>query len=731
VGLCLIADASVFDSILGWIQVIGLVGGGLGFVIFVHELGHFLVAKMCGVKCEKFYIGFDVPIKIGPIRLPSRLARFQWGETEYGIGIIPLGGYVKMLGQDDDPRAAQAEADRIKIRKGEAADEDTSATGEATSAKAAVAGSASTAPVSGPFAEDEYQLDPRSFPAKSVPQRMAIISAGVIMNLIFAVIFSAIAFSSGVSYAPCEIGDVVPGSPAWRVGLERGDLIVRIGKSDPSEHLRFNWDLRNAVVLAGKTDEMSITVRHTDGREESYALRPTIHQMPGVGEIPQLGIAPTADVVLYQKMPALKDYPAGQANPPFEGGDRVVAIDGQSVEDGYQIRSLLARLAGKAVTFTVERESKKDETEAGKRVDILVEPNPIKRLGLVMTMGAISGIYRGSPAEQAGFEIGDVLLTFDGQPIVDPMSLATQLIPYWGTEVEFQVGRGTSSEPVVVRATPRVPNSFENSFAHLGAPMAIRSLGLVFPIDPTILAVTENSPADGLEFEPGDKVVAIQFSTTKKDEENTKLIFDGEEIPLDDTTVTWPFIFANVQHMQSDTRIKLTLERNGQRRSITMHSSPVENEFLGERGLVFNAKVKIHRADSLTAAVGLGFRQTKEDLGRVGTILKKLTTGGISPNKLGGPLSIVTVAGMEASKGVSELLIFLTLLSANLAIINFLPIPALDGGHMMFLSVEWVRGKPVDERLQMGLTLLGIACLLCLMLYVSGMDIQRLYQRFF
>src|ERR1700733_6674133 len=67
----------------------------LGFVIFVHELGHFLVAKLCGVKCEKFFLGFDVGGK--------KIWSFTWGETEYGIGVLPLGGYVKMLGQDDNP----------------------------------------------------------------------------------------------------------------------------------------------------------------------------------------------------------------------------------------------------------------------------------------------------------------------------------------------------------------------------------------------------------------------------------------------------------------------------------------------------------------------------------------------------------------------------------------------------------------------------------------------------
>src|SRR3990172_12440144 len=111
VGLYLIA-AITLGGTLGLIWIILKVLIGLGLVIFVHELGHFLVAKACGVKCEKFYLGFDVPIKLGPIALPRTLGKFQWGETEYGVGVIPLGGYVKMLGQDDNPANAQKEAER-------------------------------------------------------------------------------------------------------------------------------------------------------------------------------------------------------------------------------------------------------------------------------------------------------------------------------------------------------------------------------------------------------------------------------------------------------------------------------------------------------------------------------------------------------------------------------------------------------------------------------------------
>ena len=96
--------------LIEWLElliVIIEVAIGLGMVIFVHELGHFVVAKLCGVKCEKFYLGFDIG--------GWRLCRFRWGETEYGIGALPLGGYVKMLGQEDNPARLREELERANV----------------------------------------------------------------------------------------------------------------------------------------------------------------------------------------------------------------------------------------------------------------------------------------------------------------------------------------------------------------------------------------------------------------------------------------------------------------------------------------------------------------------------------------------------------------------------------------------------------------------------------------
>ena len=104
--LFLIAADPSWSNLWGWGHIVQM-AIGLGIVIFVHELGHFLAAKACGVKAEKFYVGFDVPMpKIGPFQIPSKFFSFQWGETEYGLGIIPLGGYVKMLVQDENPANA-------------------------------------------------------------------------------------------------------------------------------------------------------------------------------------------------------------------------------------------------------------------------------------------------------------------------------------------------------------------------------------------------------------------------------------------------------------------------------------------------------------------------------------------------------------------------------------------------------------------------------------------------
>src|SRR5208282_726843 len=143
---------------------------------------------------------------------------FRWGETLYGIGILPLGGYVKMLGQEDNPGQLRKEMERARQ---EASSGPLPAEGQSAGA-AEVAGE----PSDSSLASAETRLfDPRSYLAKSVPQRMAIISAGVIMNMIFALVFAVIAFLVGVKQIPTVVGSVMAGGAAWQAGIVPDDKI--------------------------------------------------------------------------------------------------------------------------------------------------------------------------------------------------------------------------------------------------------------------------------------------------------------------------------------------------------------------------------------------------------------------------------------------------------------------------------------------------------------------------
>jgi len=121
-----------------------------------------------------------------------------------------------------------------------------------------------------------------------------------------------------------------------------------------------------------------------------------------------------------------------------------------------------------------------------------------------------------------------------------------------------------------------------------------------------------------------------------------------------------------------------------------------------------------------------GAWQVWADGTRVFTFLKKVVSGELSATNFGGPGTIAVVATSEASQGTSRLLLFLTLLSANLAVVNFLPIPVLDGGHMMFLAYEGLFRRPVSQNVEILLTYAGLFFVLGLMLFVIYLDVGRI-----
>lgn len=742
----LIADMS---SVMSTLWMIFLVAAGLGLVIFVHELGHFVAAKACGVKCEKFYIGFDIPIKIGPIALPSTLCKFQWGETEYGVGILPLGGYVKMLGQDDNPQRQAEENERIKVRRQET--EMSEQPGVATSAGSTSDRSEASGDVGNGETradkdtgdqKEEFELDPRSYPARPVWQRMIIISAGVIMNLIFAIVFAAIAYRTGVSYTPCIVGGTAPGSPAWTCGLNPDDKFIQIGrKGQPDEQLRFYKDLLPNVMLNDRDNTMDFLVsRRGESSPVWIGMRPT-NRLKKVTKRATVGVRPPDTTRLSAGRPVDTYRFDDEVYKRLKGGDEFIAAGGERLPrdkqtgkiSAHYLEAVLARSITEPLTLTVLRRNKDAESDDGKasteEFDVTLPPSKMRVLGLSMTMGAIVAVRKGTPADEAGFRPGDVITSVAGEDVGNPMTLSQRLLALVGKQIEVGVTREGADQPVILQVTPQQPSEFEDRFGP-GSLVSLGSLGVAFPLENKIRAIEPDGPADKAGFEPGDEIISAQFVVTdeKKQEEAEEVLgktYD-EAIELTKDQPNWYYVHSALQVSIPGMGLKLAYRRDGTEREATL--TPVESDewFLADRGLNLAPLSEVRTAESWGEAFRLGTRETKETLTQVLVVLKRLTTGKISVKQLGGPIKIAAVAGAEASEGIPRLLIFLTFLSANLAVLNFLPIPALDGGHMVFLAAEGIRGKPVDERLQITLTLIGVGCLLSLMVFVIAMDIDWL-----
>lgn len=271
----------------------------LGVLVFVHELGHFAVAKFCDVKILKFSLGF------GP-----KLVSFRRGETEYMICAIPLGGFVQMLGEgggEDGESAELSEADKL-----------------------------------------------RSFAHQPLHKRVAIVAAGPIMNLALPFLLLPISFLVGVNVPqyldgpPCA-GYVVPGSEAEQLGFRAGDCIVSIN-GDRVE--TWTETFQTMVGHVGAPLELQID-RQGETRVMTVASdREDLEEL----SLERLGLLPPREAVVGS---VAEGYPADRAG--VEPGDRILAINQQPVDSWYEVRPLVLEAGGGELALLLERDGQQLE----------------------------------------------------------------------------------------------------------------------------------------------------------------------------------------------------------------------------------------------------------------------------------------------------------------------------------------------------------------------------------
>ncbi len=368
----------------------------LGVLIFVHELGHFLVAKLFDVKVLRFSLGFGPAIGFGRWRLA-----FQRGETEYVAAWLPLGGYVKMVGENPDVE---------DLVQGEEP----------------------------PLAPGEEH---RAFNNKPVWQRLLILFAGPAMNLLLPVLVFATVLGVGMPRPAPVVGTVETASPAERAGIAVGDRIVSIA----GQPVRWWGDFEDVIrVRAGERTALRI---ERDG--ELLDLELLVESRPGLdlyGSEAQVGFAGVG----HSRLAAVIGVP--DANAPvthtdLHPGDLVTRVDGEPVADWSEFASRYEAVAGESVVLGVDRLVGDDEEPQALELSVPALGNAAA-LGVVPATVLVDQVSPDSAAARAGLERGDLIVAVDGEPVGSFASFSERVRASGGRALELVYARAGARREV-------------------------------------------------------------------------------------------------------------------------------------------------------------------------------------------------------------------------------------------------------------------------------------------
>ncbi|WP_372865878.1 RIP metalloprotease RseP [Pseudomonas sp.] len=333
----------------------------------------------------------------------------------------------------------------------------------------------------------------------------------------------------------------------------------------------------------------------------------------------------------------------------------------------------------------------------------------VAMLGSQQVRPVIGAVGVGSLAADAGLQVGQEIVAVNGEPTPGWAAVNLQLVRRLGESGTLSVnvrdqGSTTDSPRQIV---------LKDWLRGVEEPNPIDALG-IRPWRPALLPVLAQldptGPAQAAGLQVGDRL----------------LMLDGE--PLDE----WQQLVDRVQAMPAEA-ITLLVKRDGREMQVAVTlaargEGEARRGYLGAgvEGVEWPAEMLREVSFGPFEAVAEGFRRTWTMSLLTLDSLKKMLFGELSVKNLSGPITIAKVAGASAESGLGDFLNFLAYLSISLGVLNLLPIPVLDGGHLLYYLVEWVRGRPLSERVQGWGMQIGISLVVGVMLLALINDLGRL-----
>lgn len=591
---------------LGFVLIVLQIVVGLGLLIFIHEAGHFLVAKWKGVRVDAFSLG------MGPI-----LWKRTWKGTEYRISSIPLGGYVKMAGENiGDPK--------------------TGAPDELTS--------------------------------KSAFARLQIFAAGALMNLFIAFPLAILACLAGRTE-----GAPVIGAPSYAdtiAGLKPGDrLIEASGKKIESseEYMKLMVPRPRGtmvdVVVEREGKRLPFQVEVMDSKKHGTRPPPTT--------VPKIA----------------KDSRAYKAG--LRDGVDILEINGEQAR--FHPKELGEQLtkAAAAGPVTVRVRNPGEEPR-----DIVMRDLPLHaevwiEADFKLIEPVVAQPEPGTPAAEAGLQAGDVIRKIENSPIANFNDILESVKQLAGRKVTIEYKRVDA----IKNGTALIRYRSQDT-GYLG-------------IDPgrttRVVTVTEDSPFYKAGLRSNDELVLI----------------DGQPNPAT----------LNIAKGRSGP-VTVQVKRDNKPMTFTVPGEPrsrikfEETGFYVEQGNLVMAYNRIERRWGFRDAVVSGLHEPIEVIDMTFRILGKLFVREEDPSGLAGPVGIFKASFLHAQAGLGNFLWLLVLITVNLGIFNLLPVPVLDGGHILLLGIEKVRGAPPSPQFVERFQLVGLILLLSLLIFVTVNDLR-------